>query len=57
MTQIVEITAVRAGGKIPLGLLTIRQALKMPISDEFQFRRPEDKKPLTREELAAIARN
>lgn len=57
MTHIVEVTAVRTGGKIPLGLLTIRQALNMPESDELQFRRPDDKKPLTREDLAAIAKN
>ncbi len=57
MTHIVEVTAVRSGGKIPLGLLTITQALKMPINDELQFRRPEDKSPLTREDLAAIAKN
>ncbi len=57
MTHIVEITAVRSGGRIPLGLLTVRQALRMPKYEELEFRRPEDKQPLSREELAAIAKN
>ena len=57
MTQIVEVTAVRTGGRIPLGLLTARQALKMPDIEELQFRCPGDKRPLTREELAKIVKN
>ena len=57
MTQIVEVTAVRTGGRIPLGLLTARQALKMPDIEELQFRYPGDKRPLTREELAKILKN
>lgn len=57
MTHIVEVTAVRTGGRIPLGLLTVRQALKIPDFEEFEFRRHEDKKPLTREELATLIKN
>lgn len=57
MTRIVEVTAVRPGGRIPLGLLTARQALKMPDIEELQFRHPDDKRPLTREELAKIVKN
>ena len=57
MTEIVEITAVRTGGRIPLGILTIRQALKMPEIAELQFRHPDDKRPLTREELAKLVKS
>jgi hypothetical protein len=38
MKMIIEVAAVRAGGRIPLGLLTIKQALNLPDIAEFRYR-------------------
>jgi hypothetical protein len=38
MKMIIEVAAARAGGRIPLGLLTVRQALNLPDLAEFRYR-------------------
>ena len=37
MPQMIEVSAVVAGGRVPLGLLTVRQALNLPHFTELRF--------------------
>lgn len=37
MRQVIEVSAMVAGGRVPLGLLTVRQALNLPHLTELRF--------------------
>lgn len=60
MQTIIEVAAARAGGRIPLGIMTLRQALKMPHSEEFSYRHISDpsqpEKVISRWELERLAK-
>lgn len=61
MHEIIEVAAARVGGRIPLGIMTLQQALKMPHTDEFRYRHitnhhhPE--RVMSRQELEKLARH
>lgn len=59
MYQVVEVSAAVAGGRIPLGLVTVKQALELPDVADFRFRHASDKdtspKSLSRQELEIMA--
>lgn len=59
MHLIIEVAAARAGGRIPLGIMTLRQALKMPHTEELRYRHvTDDRNPqrvISRQELEKLA--
>ncbi|MDR6758200.1 hypothetical protein J2Y48_003499 [Mycoplana sp. BE70] len=59
MHQIIEVAAARAGGRIPLGIMTLRQALTMPHMEELRYRHiTDDRHPervISRQELENLA--
>ena len=38
MYQLIEVAALRIGGDVPLGIMTLRQALKMPHTEKLRYR-------------------
>lgn len=60
MRQVIEVSAMVAGGDVPLGLLTVKQALNLPHLTEFRFRQtqPDDRQDrcLSREELEDLVK-
>lgn len=60
MERIVEVTAARAGGPVPVGIMNIRQALELPNRADFRYRHTPAgtsiAKPITRRELEELAK-
>lgn len=61
MQRIIEVAAARADGRIPLGIMTLRQALQMPQTHDFIYRHlteeGQPEKVISRQELETLARN
>lgn len=59
LQQLIEVSAAVVGGRVPLGLITVRQALNLPEIADFRFRRTsgEDGKTtvITRQDLQKLA--
>lgn len=60
MPQMIEVSAVVAGSRVPLGLLTVRQALNLPHFTELRFCRTavdaRQERCLSRQELEDLVR-
>jgi hypothetical protein len=60
MRQVIEVSAVVAGGRVPLGLLTVKQALSLPHLSEFRFCQTQagdrQDRCLSREELEELVK-
>lgn len=61
MAHIIEVAAFRSGGTIPLGIISLRQALRLPHAEDFRYRQVSEKdqrwKVISREELESLAKS